>query len=175
MTIPVLNACSGSANKSSYYQAYQQALQDTEASAVSDSTVKAFGKIFANLQNDDLADIINEVYADHLYFNDTFRTLRDKQALIRYLTKTGETVDSLGVTIMDIARSDNEVYIRWSMNMQFTVLGKAIKSDSVGVTHLRFNDAGEIILHQDFWDSADAFYQHIPIIGMWVRQIRGQL
>ncbi len=175
MILPVLNACGGSANKSAYYQAYQQALQDTEASAVSDSTVKGFGKIFANLQNEDLAGIIDEVYADNLYFNDTFRTLRDKQALTRYLQKTGETVDSLEVTIIDIARSDNEVYVRWSMNMQFTVLGKAINSDSVGVSHLRFNDAGEIILHQDFWDSADAFYQHLPIIGMWIRQIRGQL
>lgn len=175
MILPVINACGSSGNKSDYYQAYQQSLKDTEAAAVTDRQVSAFGEIFANLQNNSLPGIIDEVYAETFYFNDTFRTIRDKQSLTRYLQKTGEAVASLNVTINDIARSDNEVYVRWSMNMQFSVLGKAINSDSVGITHLRFNEAGEIILHQDFWDGADAFYQHLPVIGMMIRQIRSQL
>jgi len=175
LVLPVLHACGAATNKSAYYAAYQQSLNDAEAAEVSDKTVKAFGDVFANLQNDQLADIVNEVYADNFYFNDTFRTIRDKQTLANYLQETGKTVESIDVTIDDIARSDNEVYVRWSMNMQFSVFGKAINSDSVGITHLRFNEAGEIILHQDFWDGADAFYQHLPVIGMWLRQIRGQL
>ncbi|MDT8310177.1 MAG: nuclear transport factor 2 family protein [Methylophaga sp.] len=173
--LPVLNACGGSANKSAYYQAYQQSLEDTEAFAVNDNTVKAFGEIFANLQNDTLPGILDAVYAERFYFNDTFRTIRDKPALTHYLQQTGETVDSINVTINDVARSNNDVYVRWSMNMQFSVFGKAISSDSVGITHLRFNEEGEIILHQDFWDGADAFYQHLPVIGLWLRQIRSQL
>lgn len=175
LILPVLQACGGTANKSAYYAAYQQYLIDTEAAKVNDQTVMAFGDIFANLQNEQLTDIVNEVYADSFYFNDTFRTIRDKKILAHYLQETGKAVESLEVTINDIARSGNEVYVRWSMNMQFSVFGKAINSDSVGMTHLRFNDAGEIILHQDFWDGADAFYQHLPVIGMWLRQIRGQL
>ena len=175
LVLPVLHACGAATNKSAYYAAYQQSLNDAEAAEVSDKTVKAFGDVFANLQNDQLADIVNEVYSDNFYFNDTFRTIRDKQTLTNYLQETGKTVESIDVTIDDIARSDNEVYVRWSMNMQFSVFGKAINSDSVGITHLRFNEAGEIILHQDFWDGADAFYQHLPVIGMWLRQIRGQL
>lgn len=175
LVLPVLHACGGSANKSAYYAAYQQSLNDTEAAKVSNETVMAFGDIFSNLQNDKLTNIVYEVYADSFYFNDTFRTIRDKKTLAIYLEETGKIVESLEVTINDIARSNNDVYVRWSMNMQFSVLGKAINSDSVGMTHLRFNDAGEIILHQDFWDGADAFYQHLPVIGMWLRQIRGQL
>lgn len=171
----VLSACGGSASKSAYYAAYQQSLKDTQASAVNDNTVAAFGEIFANLQSDDLAALIDEIYAERFYFNDTFRTLRDKQTLISYLQDTGEKVEQLEINIQDIARSGNEVYVRWTMQMQFSVFGKAINSNSVGLTHLRFNDAGEIILHQDFWDGADAFYQHLPVIGMWLRQVRGQL
>ncbi len=175
LVLPVLQACGGAANKSAYYTAYQQSLDNTEAASVSDQTIEAFGEVFAHLQSDQLSNIISAVYADSFYFNDTFRTIRDKKTLANYLQETGKTVESLEVTINDIARSGNEVYVRWSMNMQFSVLGKAIHSDSVGMTHLRFNDAGEIILHQDFWDGADAFYQHLPVIGMWLRQIRGQL
>ncbi len=175
LVLPILNACGAAANKSAYYAAYQQSLNDTEAAEVGDQTIKAFGEVFANLQNAQLVDIVNEVYADNFYFNDTFRTIRDKQTLANYLQETGKIVESIEVNINDIARSDNEVYVRWSMNMQFSVFGKAINSNSVGITHLRFNQDGEIILHQDFWDGADAFYQHLPVIGMWLRQIRGQL
>lgn len=175
MLLPVLNACGGPGQQSAYYHAYQQSLKDTQPKPVNDETVEGFGEIFANLQTAELPELVNEIYAANFYFNDTFKTFRDRPSLTAYLQKTGETVDELKVTINDIARSDNDVYVRWSMYMQFSVLGKQVESNSVGITHLRFNEAGEIILHQDFWDGADAFYQHLPVIGMWIRQIRGQL
>lgn len=175
MLLPVLNACGGPGQQSAYYHAYQQSLKDTQPKPVNDETVEAFGEIFANLQTDNLPELVDEIYAERFYFNDTFQTFRDRKSLTAYLQKTGQQVDKLDVKINDIARSGNDIYVRWSMHMQFSVLGKAIKSDSVGITHLRFNQAGEIILHQDFWDGADAFYQHLPVIGMWIRQIRGQL
>lgn len=175
MLLPVLNACGGPGQQSAYYYAYQQSLKDTQPSQVTEETVVNFGEIFANLQTAQLPGLVDEIYAEHFYFNDTFRTFRDRKSLTAYLQKTGETVDKLNVEINDIARSGNDVYVRWSMYMQFSVLGKTINSDSVGMTHLRFNEAGEIILHQDFWDGADAFYQHLPVIGMGIRQIRGQL
>ncbi len=173
--LPVLNACGGPGQQSAYYYAYQQSLKDTQPKPVNDETVVAFGEIFANLQTDNLPELVDEIYAERFYFNDTFQTFRDRKSLTAYLQKTGQKVDKLDVKINDIARSGNDIYVRWSMHMQFSVLGKAIKSDSVGITHLRFNQAGEIILHQDFWDGSDAFYQHLPVIGMWIRQIRGQL
>lgn len=175
MFVPFLNACGGAVNKSAYYKDYQESLVATSASAVKDNKIDAFALIFANLQNDELIQLVDGLYADEFYFNDTFRTLREKQALTQYLLETGKSVDKLNITIDDIARSGNEIYVRWSMNIQFTVLGKPINSDSVGITHLRFNDTGQIILHQDFWDGADAFYQYLPFIGIGLRQIRGRL
>jgi hypothetical protein len=173
--LPALSACGSATHQSAYYQAYQQSLQDTEPSAVDETTILGFADIFANIQQDDLARFIDATYAEKFYFNDTFRTLRDKAALIVYLEETGSSVEQLNVEIKDIARSGHEVYVRWNMQMQFSVFGKIINSQSVGMTHLRFNEDGQIILHQDFWDGADAFYQHLPVIGIWFRQIREQL
>lgn len=175
MLLPVLNACGGPGQQSAYYHAYQQSLKDTQPRQVTEETVINFGEIFANLQTAELPRLIDEIYAANFYFNDTFRTFRDRKLLTAYLQETGETVDKLNVEINDIARSGNDVYVRWSMHMQFSVLGKTINSDSIGMTHLRFNEVGKIILHQDFWDGADAFYQHLPVIGMGIRQVRRQL
>lgn len=171
----LLGSCSSKPNQSAYFDAYQQSLKDTTPVAVNNNTVADFSRIFANIQSDKLASLVEELYADRFYFNDTFRTIRHKQTLINYLTETGINVDALEVEIQDIARSDNEVYVRWTMYMAFTVMGKMVESNSIGITHLRFNDDGKIILHQDYWDGADAFYQHLPIIGLGLRHVRSKL
>jgi hypothetical protein len=49
-----------------------------------------------------------------------------------------------------------------------------VTSNTVGVTHLRFDEAGRIILHQDFWDSAEGLYRHIPVLGSLIGVIRGR-
>ena len=41
--------------------------------------------------------------------------------------------------------------------------------------HLRFNDAGQVVLHQDFWDSSQGFFEHVPILGAMIRWVRNRL
>ena len=59
--------------------------------------------------------------------------------------------------------------------MDFSAKGRDIHSVSIGMTQLRFNDEGKIILHQDYWDGAEGFYQHLPYIGYFVRKVRDSL
>jgi len=61
------------------------------------------------------------------------------------------------------------------MVMEFKAKSKDIYSKSIGMTQLRFNQEGKIIFHQDFWDSTEGFYQHLPYIGYIVRKIRSKL
>ena len=61
------------------------------------------------------------------------------------------------------------------MVMEFKVKRKDIYSKSIGMTQLRFNQEGKIIFHQDFWDSTEGFYQHLPYVGYWIRKIRSKL
>ncbi|AFJ01517.1 hypothetical protein Q7C_339 [Methylophaga frappieri] len=158
-----------------YYTAYQNALSKTNSAPAPDNADQLFRNVFNNLQSADLHAAIDESYAKQFYFNDTFKTITDSASLKDYLSKTGRAVTKFEVTLEDVVQSDEDVYVRWTMTMQFKVLGKTIDSHSVGMSHLRFNEAGQIIVHQDFWDGADAFYQHLPVVGFWVRAIRNRL
>ena len=91
------------------------------------------------------------------------------------MQQTGHQVDHLEVQIEDIALSKQDIYVRWVMRMQFSVMGKKVDSESIGISQLRFDEDGKIILHQDFWDGVDGFYQYLPIIGYSLRKIRNQL
>ena len=118
---------------------------------------------------------IKEVYADSFYFNDTFKTFRTIDELIPYMEETAENVQTTTVEILDVSKSDTDYYLRWKMVMEFTAKGRDIRSVSIGMTQLRFNEAGKIILHQDYWDGAEGFYQHLPYIGYFVRKVRDSL
>lgn len=172
----LLTACSGNAMQSAYLDDYRKALSDEGSPPLNDAeAVKGFIEVFNQVQHGDVAFIINETYAETLYFNDTFRIITDRNELIDYMQQTGKQVDWLEVQVQDVARSEQDIYVRWIMRMQFTVMGKQVDSESIGISQLRFNEQGKIILHQDFWDGVDGFYQHLPIIGYSLRKIREKL
>ena len=172
----LLTACSGNNMQSAYLNDYREALT-VEGSLPVDKTKAANGfiEVFNQAQHADIESIIRETYAETLYFNDTFRTITDRNELIDYMQQTGQHVDHLEVEIEDIALSKQDVYVRWIMRMQFTVMGKKVDSQSIGISQLRFDKDGKIILHQDFWDGVDGFYQYLPIIGYSLRKIRSNL
>ncbi|THK40322.1 nuclear transport factor 2 family protein [Methylophaga sp. SB9B] len=172
----LLSACSSNAMQSAYIEDYRKALSVEGVALQNDvEAVKGFIEVFNQVQHGDVASIINETYAETLYFNDTFRTITNRNELIDYMQHTGQQVDRLEVKIEDIAMSKQDIYVRWVMRMQFSVMGKKIDSESIGISQLRFDKDGKIILHQDFWDGVDGFYQYLPIIGYSLRKIRNQL
>jgi hypothetical protein len=139
------------------------------------ANIQAFVNLYNQLETINLADNVTKAYAEKLYFNDTVVTLHDRQALQKYLQHTQEALDSMQFEVLDTYEKNNDVLVRWSMRTQFTILGQQRDVHSIGISHLRFDSDGKIIVHQDYWDSTQGFYQHIPIIGELLRWIKSGL
>jgi hypothetical protein len=43
------------------------------------------------------------------------------------------------------------------------------------MSHVRFNKEGQVIMHQDYWDSGLNIYGQIPIVGGLIETIRRRL
>ena len=41
-----------------------------------------------------------------------------------------------------------------------------------GTTHLRFDAAGQVTLHRDYWDAAEELYAKLPLLGALMRWLR---
>lgn len=137
--------------------------------------VRTFTSVFQDLKSDMLAQRVKEAYAEELYFNDTLVTLFNRNDLVTYLQQSGAKTNYVKTTILDAVRSGDDVYVRWLLEMEFDVLGSARKSRTVGMSHLRMDQSEKIVLHQDFWDSADGIYKHIPVISSLISWVSGRL
>jgi hypothetical protein len=168
ITVIALTGLAGCASAPSPYAlTYHQALQSQAAgtAAPADASIKAFVALYSDLQGPELAQRITAVYAPDAYFNDTVHTLTRRQDIIDYLEQTAQRADSIQVRIDDIASVGADTYVRWTMRTGFSVAGSDKDIVTIGMTHLRFDDQGRVILHQDFWDSTEGLYRHLPVVG----------
>jgi len=92
-------------------------------------------------------------------------------AIEAYLLRTAREAESVRTTIDDVAVSGSDCYVRWTMVIKTRNMRGGLPLTNVGMTQLRFDREGRIILHQDFWDPGAGIYQHIPVLGPAVRYI----
>ncbi len=156
--------------------AYFQALEDQPGSEQAiDQGLERFALGYEDLAADDLGTAIDEIYAESLFFNDTVHTFTDRETLKAYMIQTGANLTESEVEIHQVLRDGPDVFVRWTMFFQIGEGEDAIRSNSIGISHLRFDDKGQVVLHQDYWDSANALYSHLPIVGFVVRAAQDRL
>ena len=135
--------------------------------------VRNFQQFFADVSVDSVRGLISELYAEHVWFNDTLKTMRGRDEVEEYFLKTTEHVDFIRAEVVDSAISGRNCYVRWVMDVRFK--GQTDTVQTIGMTLLRFNRQGQVVLHQDFWDSSAGFYEHLPVLGGVLRWIKSKI
>ena len=133
---------------------------------------RRFGGLFSSLTEDTVSDQVRDVYALDAYLNDTLKEVRGIDSICDYLIDSGKAVHSCEVQIEDLARSQEDYYVRWTMEIKFKKLKKGQVCRSEGISRLRFNRDGKIVYHQDYWDSAGGLFEHIPFLGLLIRLVK---
>lgn len=140
-----------------------------------DEVFRRFASLWSDLSVDSINEQMDSVYAEDVWFNDTVKTITGRDVLRHYLLETANRVASCRVQIEDIGTSSGNYYVRWRMEVVPKETAEKDAWHSIGLTHLRFNEAGNVILHQDYWDSAAGLYEHIPVVGWMIRNIKARL
>ncbi|SRR6056297_3582212 len=149
-----------------YVRAYQSALERFQGSPVAmDEGLSRFEAVYGDLTHERIEDRIRELYAERIYFNDTLATFESRDALVAYMGKTGHNLDQSDVRIDAVVRDGSDLFVRWTMTFSASSMGRSIESESIGMTHLRFDEQGRVVLHQDFWDAATGLYRNLPVVG----------
>lgn len=178
-TFLLLVGCSTAGEKPVYVNEYQKAQQDKktinlqQAGLTADWVGKRFSGIMNQFKAEDVKSRAMSHFAENLYFNDTWHTFTDVESLGNYLYRTGERVHSIEVLVDDVVVSNKNAYVRWTMS--FIIDEGDTPINSVGMTHLQFNENKKIVVYQDYWDGIEGFYRTLPVIGPVLSMIRKKL
>lgn len=116
------------------------------------------------------------VYAPDAYLNDTLVSRRGATNIQTYFQATVEAAESITANIEDVTRSaDGFYYVRWTMDVRMKKVAAGETIRTLGITLVRFDDQGRVLIHQDYWDSAAGLWDHVPGIGRGIRWIKGRL
>lgn len=140
-----------------------------------EAAVERITGVLSDFKAPDFRAKIRQTYAEKLYFNDTLTTIRDLDELERYLVKSGKALKEGTVDFLDHVRSGDDHYLRWRMNLRFKKIDPRELKQSVGMSHIRFDNSGRVILHKDFWDAAGGFFEHLPILGWGITKVKKRL
>ena len=139
------------------------------------AAAKGFASLYGDLSADNVKARAREVYAADAWFNDTIATKSGIDGIERYLLKTAEGSEKVSAEVESVAVSGSDCYVRWTMEVRSKGLAGGRPVTTAGMSHLRFDREGKILLHQDFWNPAAGIYQQLPVLGPAIRYVDGLL
>ena len=139
-----------------------------------DAAIDGFLGLFADFDRASVERAARDAYAVDTYFNDGFVEIEGGEAIAGYLARTAGATADIEVEIEDRVVADGEVYLRWVM--RFATAGPRSRTIvAPGMTHLRFDAAGRIAYHRDYWDGSGALAEFVPLVGSILRQVRARM
>ncbi|MEW6077923.1 MAG: nuclear transport factor 2 family protein [Thermodesulfobacteriota bacterium] len=142
---------------------------DTNASR---EAIEKFRKFYAVFSPENIRAGVRELYAPDAFFADGFKHVQGLDAIEAYFLRSVESVHSCRFEIADVVDSEGEYYFRWIMHL---ILERDLEKviETVGMSHVRFNDRGQIVFHQDYWDTS-LIYEQIPVLGRVIAWIKSR-
>ncbi len=116
-----------------------------------------------------------DFYSGDAYFKDPFNEVRGLPAIRHIFVKMFEQLEAPRFVITEKVDAGGTAMLVWefSFHIRRKVWDQAIMLR--GVSHLRFNAAGKVCFHRDYWDTAEELYMKLPLLGSLMRGLQRSL
>ena len=128
---------------------------------------------FENLSQETL-DQVPRFYAADAEFKDPFNEVRGVDAIAQIFRHMFTQVDEPRFVIGSRFSGADGVMLLWDFHFRSRGPLAPQAMTVRGATHLRFDGQGRVILHRDYWDSAEELYAKLPLIGWLMRGLQRQ-
>jgi hypothetical protein len=163
---------------------YEEALERTDpmksktvtnGSVDEEAAIERFRDFYAVFTPENVLARVRDVYAKYAYLNDALKELNGIEDIEAYMLRLLKAVESCTFEFLDVAVSGGEYYFRWVSEAKPKTIKKGRIMRSYGMSHIRFDETGKVVLHVDYWDSASGLFEHIPLLGGLIKLIKGRL
>jgi len=116
-------------------------------------------------------DRLGAFCAPEVRFRDPFNVAVGVAAYRRVLEKMFADVGRPDFVVTDRAQAGDMLCLRWRFAARGPG-GSELRFE--GMSDIRFDDAGRVLSHTDFWD-AGVVYEKVPLLGGLIRLVRRRL
>jgi len=82
-----------------------------------------------------------------------------------------KALDAPRFQILSVVAQGDEVFLTWDFN--FRTRGRGAAAMCIhGASQLRFDAAGQVAWHRDYWDAAEELYEKLPVLGALMRWLK---
>lgn len=117
-------------------------------------------------------DRIPQLYAADAEFKDPFNEVRGTDAIAHIFRHMFTQVDEPRFVIGSRFSGEGGVMLLWDFHFRSRGPLSPQSFTVRGATHLRFDDAGKVVLHRDYWDAAEELYAKLPLLGGLMRGLQ---
>ncbi|MEY3202241.1 MAG: hypothetical protein RIR70_1791 [Pseudomonadota bacterium] len=108
------------------------------------------------------------LYATDALFKDPFNEVRGQAAIAKIFSHMFTQVEAPRFKVVERMQADNAAMLVWEFSF-----GPANKRRLIrGATHLKFDSAGAVCVHRDYWDAAEELYAKVPVLGWLMAGLR---
>jgi steroid Delta-isomerase len=137
----------------------------------SPSPLNAVVNFYEHLSPADTARIM-VLYAPNAQFKDPFNQVQGTAAIQGIFEHMFRQLREPRFVITSRVAQGAEAFLVWDMLFRFASDAPSVQRKVHGGTHLRFNAAGQVEWHRDYWDAAEELYEQLPLLGSLMRWIK---
>ena len=138
-----------------------------------DSAIDALVQFFEQLQRADVAKL-KKFYASDTFFKDPFNEVQGVAEMERIFAHMFEALDQPHFIVTGRVAQGQECFLVWDFRFRFKRFDRVTWQTVRGTSHLRFDDAGQVVFHRDYWDAAEELYEKLPGVGALMRWLKRQ-
>lgn len=117
-------------------------------------------------------DELPRFYAADAEFKDPFNEVRGVESIKHIFRHMFSQVAEPRFAVGSRFSGEDGVMLLWDFHFRTRAPLPPRDMTARGVTHLRFNAEGKVVLHRDYWDAAEELYAKLPLVGVLMRGLR---
>jgi steroid delta-isomerase len=137
-------------------------------------TVTALDRLAACFESMSAASVasMSDYYADDALFKDPFNDVRGLPAIRRIFSHMFRQVGvPRFIVTARMPGANGEAMLVWEFHFRARFGLKEEAHLIRGASHLRFDAAGRVTCHRDYWDAAEELYGKLPLLGGLMRAL----
>jgi len=125
---------------------------------------------FETLSPDQVAGM-GEFYAVDVYFKDPFNEVHTLAQVKHIFSHMYVALDKPRFVVTSQVAEAGQCFLAWDFEFYFKKQPTAMQTIR-GSSHLKFNEAGLVSYHRDYWDAAEELYEKLPLVGSVMRWLK---